>query len=181
MADVLIRTPPRIAAQSWLEPLPAATRLSLRGGADARSAAARAFGVELPATPCRAASAAGRAALWLGPDEHLLIAPEADAAAVAAEVGAALAGILHSLVDVSHRQVAFAIRGPHAAWLLASGCPLDLDAGEFPVGMCTRTVFLKAEVLLWRTAADAFRLEVWRSFADYVVALLAESALELPA
>jgi sarcosine oxidase subunit gamma len=181
MADMLARTPPRIDARSWLEPLPAATRFSLRGGADARAAAAHAFGVELPTTACRAASASGRAALWLGPDEHLLIAPEAEAAAVAATLGAALAGIPHSLVDVSHRQVAFAVKGPHAAWLLASGCPLDLDTAEFPVGMCTRTVFLKAEIVLWRTAANAFRLEVWGSFADYVVALLAETALELPA
>lgn len=181
MADTLKRIPPRVDARSWLEPLPAATRYSLRGGPDARAAASRAFGIELPATACRATTAAGRAALWLGPDEHLLIAPEAEAAAVAAELGAALAGVPHSLVDISHRQVAFALKGPHAEWLLAHGCPLDLDRAEFPVGMCTRTMYVKSEILLWRTATDAFRVEVWRSFADYVVAQLAEAALELPA
>jgi len=181
MAETLKRTPPRVEPRRWLEPLPAATRHSLRGGADARAAASRAFGVALPEQACRAATGGGRAALWLGPDEHLLLAPEAEAAAVAAQLGAALAGIPHSLVDVSHRQVAFAVKGPHAAWLLAHGCPLDLDLAEFPVGMCTRTVYVKAEVLLWRTAEDSFRLEVWRSFADYVVALLEETALELPA
>jgi sarcosine oxidase subunit gamma len=110
-----------------------------------------------------------------------LIAPEAEAAVVAAELGAALENVPHSLVDVSHRQLAFTLKGPHAAWLLAHGCPLDLDLAAFPVGMCTRTLFVKAEILLWRTAADAFRVEVSRSFADYVVALLAETALELPA
>jgi sarcosine oxidase, subunit gamma len=181
MANALKRIPPRVDARSWLEPLPAATRYSLRGGADARAAASRAFGVELPVTACRAATAGGRAALWLGPDEHLLIAPEPEAAAVAAGLRAALAGVSHSLVDVSHRQVAFALKGPSAAWLLVHGCPLDLDSAEFPVGMCTRTVYVKAEILLWRTAPDTFRVEVWRSFADYVVALLAETALELPA
>jgi sarcosine oxidase, subunit gamma len=181
MANPLQRTPPRVERRRWLEPLPPATRYSLRGGADARSAASRAFGVELPSTACRAATARGRAALWLGPDEHLLIAPEAEAAMLAAELGAALAAVPHSLVDISHRQVALEIKGPHATWLLAHGCPLDLDLAEFPVGMCTRTVFVKAEVLLWRTAADTFRIEVWRSFADYVATLLAETALELPA
>ena len=181
MADTLKRTPPRIEARSWLEPLPSATRFSLRGGPDARAAASRAFGVELPVAACRAAAVGGRAALWLGPDEQLLIAPGTEAAAVATDLGAALAGIPHSLVDISHRQVAFTVRGPHAAWLLAHGCPLDLDLAEFPVGMCTRTVFAKAEVLVWRIAEDAFRIEVWRSFADYVLALLAETALELPA
>jgi sarcosine oxidase, subunit gamma len=180
MAETLVRTPPRVDARRWLEPLPAATRYSLRGAADARAAASRAFGVELPATACRAATSGGRAALWLGPDEHLLLAPEAEAAAIAAALGTALASVAHSLVDVSHRQVAFAIKGPNAAWLLAHGCPLDLDPAEFPVGMCTRTVYLKSEILLWRTGEDAFRIEVWRSFADYVVALLAEAAHELP-
>jgi sarcosine oxidase subunit gamma len=181
MAESLQRTPPRVTAHRWLEPLPSAARFSLRGGADARSAASRAFGVELPEQACRAAAAGGRAALWLGPDEHLLIAPEAETAAVSGAVGAALAAIPHSLVDVSHRQVALGLRGPHAAWLLTHGCPLDFDLAEFPVGMCTRTVYVKAEVLLWRTAEDGFRLEVWRSFADYVVGLLEETALELPA
>ena len=47
--------------------------------------------------------------------------------------------------------------------------------------MCTRTVFAKAEIVLWRTAADTFRVEVWRSFADYVVGMLHETAFELPA
>jgi len=44
--------------------------------------------------------------------------------------------------------------------------------------MCTRTVFAKAEIVLWRTAPDAFRIEVWRSFTDYVARLLGEAARE---
>jgi sarcosine oxidase subunit gamma len=42
--------------------------------------------------------------------------------------------------------------------------------------MCTRTVLAKAEVVLWRTAAETFRLEVWRSFVAYVSQFLAEAA-----
>ena len=44
--------------------------------------------------------------------------------------------------------------------------------------MCTRTVFAKADIVLWRTRADAFHLEVWRSFAGYVGGVLAEIARE---
>lgn len=181
MAEMLKRTSPAVGPRPWLAPLPATTRYSLRGGADARAAVAAAFGVEPPTQACRAATNGARAALWLGPDEHLLIAAESDAATLATALPAALAGIPHSLVDVSHRQVAFEVRGPHAEWLLAHGCPLDLAETAFPVGMCTRTVFVKAEILLWRTAADRFRIETWRSFTDYVITLLAETALELPA
>jgi sarcosine oxidase subunit gamma len=45
--------------------------------------------------------------------------------------------------------------------------------------MCTRTVFGKAEIVLWRSGEQVFRLEVWRSFSRYVVHLLHEVAREL--
>ena len=75
-------------------------------------------------------------------------------------------------------EFALEVSGTHAATMLNAGCPLDLDLAEFPVGMCTRTVFAKADVVLWRTRSDAFHLEVWRSFAGYVSGLLAEIATE---
>jgi sarcosine oxidase, subunit gamma len=89
-----------------------------------------------------------------------------------------LSDLPHSLVDVSHRQTAFEVSGPQATLLLNAGCPLDLDLSAFPVGMCTRTVLAKAEIVLWRTSQDVFHVEVWRSFADYVSRFLAEVARE---
>jgi sarcosine oxidase subunit gamma len=44
--------------------------------------------------------------------------------------------------------------------------------------MCTRTVFSKADIVLWRTQLDEFHVEVWRSFAGYVTGLLREIAVE---
>ena len=85
----------------------------------------------------------------------------------------------YSLVDVSHRQVAFVLAEPHAVTVLAAGCPLDLDPSAFPVGMCTRTVYAKAEIVLWRHTDNSFQLEVWRSFAAYVSGVIAEAAREL--
>jgi sarcosine oxidase, subunit gamma len=170
------RARPRLTASTLLEPLPPAARYILRGAADVRAAAEAAFGAALSARACRAATAGERSALWLGPDEWLLLAPEAETLAVANALAAALQHLPHSLVDVSHRQTACRICGPQATTLLAAGCPLDFDANAFPVGMCTRTMLAKAEVLLWRTDAQAFRLEVWRSFAAYVSQFLAEAA-----
>jgi len=150
-------------------------RFVFQGAAAARAAAGRAFGVALPEDACRANAAGERAALWLGPEEHLLLAPDGSQARIAAELGIALAGIPHSLVDVSQRQVALAVAGPVAREQLASGCPLDLDPEAFPVGMCTRTLFGKAEALLWRRSAEEYHLEVGRSFADYVLGCLREA------
>jgi sarcosine oxidase subunit gamma len=159
-----------------VRPLPFAGRWILRAGPKAREVADAAFGVALPTTACRAAAEGERAALWIGPDEWLLIAAAQSAAETATALEAALADSPHSLVDVSHRQLALELTGRDAPTLLAAGCPLDLDANAFPVGMCTRTMLSKAEVVLWRTGADVFRIEVWRSFAPYVSAYLEEAA-----
>jgi sarcosine oxidase subunit gamma len=158
-----------------LKILPPATRFILQCGKTARDIAGSAFGLPLPEDACRATAAAGRAALWLGPDERLLLAPAGEEASLGAELESALVGTAHSLVDVSHRQVALALVGARARDTLASGCPLDLDPDAFPVGMCTRTVLAKAEVVLWRRSVEEYHLETGRSLLGYVLGWLREA------
>ena len=153
-----------------------ATRLAYRGAPEHVGSA---FGVDLPSAPMRAAKAGDRAALRLGPDEWLLLAPPGEVDTLGGALSGALVGKAASLVDVSHRNAGVAVSGPRAAWLLGAGCPLDLDAAAFPVGMCTRTLVGKAEIVLWRRAPDTFRLELLRSYAPYVVGYLAEVAREI--
>ncbi len=152
-----------------------AARFILQGGPAARTAAGVAFGVTLPETACRANAIEARIALWLGPDEHLLLAPVADAPAIAATLAAALTGVAHSLVEVSDRQVAILVDRPGASEILNTGCPLDLELSQFPPGMCTRTLLGKVEILLWRRTADEYHLEVGRSFSRYVLDWLREA------
>ncbi len=70
------------------------------------------------------------------------------------------------------------ITGHRAAWCLNAFCALDLDLHAFPIGMCTRTLIGKAEVVLWRIAAEVFHIDVPRSFVPYVWACLEEARLE---
>jgi len=156
---------------------PFATRFILRGGEDVAGPVGAVFGVEPPARPLASTAKGPRAALWLGPDERLLMA-EDEPAELALRLEAALAGVFHALIDVSHRQVAIEVTGPGAARLLAAGVPLDLDMDGFPVGMATRTLLLKAEITLWRREAERFWLDVGRSFAPYVAAALSQSAAD---
>jgi len=154
-------------------------RLLLRGDAAVALAAGAAFGVPVPTQACRAEFQPPRAALWLGPDEFLLLLPEAWVADAVADIATALAALPHALVDVSQRQLGLVVEGADAAALLNAGCPLDLDAAAFPVNTATRTLLGKAEIILWRMAADRFHLEVGRSFMPYVRAFLAEARLGL--
>jgi sarcosine oxidase subunit gamma len=161
-----------------LTALPPASRFVLRGRPGAIEAAGGTFGGALPQQACRAAVVGARAMLWLGPDEWLLLAPEFEGGALTAALEQAMNGQPHSLVDVSHRQTGLEISGPDAAAALNVGCPLDLEPEAFPVGMCTRTVLAKAEIVLWRTAPMTFRIEVWRSFAAFVGRFLEEASRE---
>jgi sarcosine oxidase subunit gamma len=162
-----------------LTDLPPCARLILRGRAAAIEAATAPLGFALPRQPCRAVTTGRRSALWLGPDEWLILAPVTDP--VAASLTQAMQGHVHSLVDVSHRQCAIELSGAAAADVLNAGCPLDLDETAFPIGMCTRTLLAKSEIVLWRVATDTFHLEVARSFAPYVRDFLREAARDYAA
>lgn len=155
-----------------LATLPPAHRISLRAPTASVTALSKALGLTLPQKPKTSVSNGGRTALWLGPDEWLIIDdgtrdPLEDCAGVEA---------LHSAVGISHRNVAISVSGPAAANTVNAGCPQDLSLAVFPVGACSRTVLGKAEIVLLRTAEDAFRVECWRSFSDYVVTFLTEAA-----
>ena len=172
-----VRQAPKLTACALVSPLPPISRYVLRGGPQVMAAAGAALGLEISQAACRAVVNGEVAALWLGPDEQLLLGP--DGLDLAATLAQALRELPHALVDVGHRQTAVQVSGPQGAVLLNAGCPLDLDLSAFPVGMCTRTVCAKAEIVLWRTSAEVFHLEVWRSFAPYVTEFLAEVAREL--
>ena len=159
---------------------PPAVRFILRGGEAVRVACGMVFGAEPPSELGPAGEGGGRVALWLGPDEWLLMADRADAAPIGDVLESVLEGTAHSLVDVSHRQIGLIASGPAAARVLNAGCPLDLDLKAFPVGFATRTAFDKVEIVLWRRAETNFHIEIWRSFASYLAGSLAEAARGAP-
>lgn len=165
-----------IATSPVIRPLPPASRFVLRGRPQALVAAVGALGLPRSDSPCRAVRNDGRAALWLGPDERLLLGPADAATEMGDALQRGLAGLPYSLVEVSHAQTAFEVSGAYAAVALNTGCPLDLDPASFPVDMCTRTVFAKAQIVLWRTGPETFRVETARSFAPYVTKILARAA-----
>ena len=168
------------SADFTLTPAPPSARLILRGDGAVARAAGAAFGVEVPMKSGAPGTRDGRAAIWLGPDEWLLIAEREGAQALAGALAAALKDHPHSLVDVSQRQIGLELSGPLARRALSAGCPLDLRDAAFPVGFATRTMLAKSEIVLWRRAARAYRVEVWRSFAEYVVDYLGEAARRAP-
>src|SRR6187402_3823357 len=106
MVDQAIRTSPLTgrhggSAGVRLMPAASASRISLRAPETSVAALSSALGLALPTSPKTSARSDGRMALWLGPDEWLVI--DDGAVDLVAVVGTS--GVLHSAVDVSHRNI----------------------------------------------------------------------------
>jgi sarcosine oxidase, subunit gamma len=163
----------RMAATAQVRVMPAepAFRMSLRARPDTVSALSKALGLSLPVKPKSSETKAARSALWLGPDEWLII----DNAKNPMD-DAAKAKVLNSAVDISHRNTAILVSGAAAEATLSAGCPQNLSLKAFPVGACSRTILGKVEIVILRTGPQTFHVECWRSFSDYVMTYLADAA-----
>lgn len=159
-----------------IAPVDDCARFSLRISQKYLSKAMSAFGQDIPVKIGQISSGGESSALCLGPDEWLLLAPEDEGEEIAARFAEMSEQTTHSLVDVGHRAVGIDVSGPAAAMVLNAGCPLDLDA--MTVGDCTRTVLDKAEIILMKLGKKHYRVEIARSFAEYVWRFLSSAGRE---
>ncbi len=155
-------------------PAAEASRISLRAGEEAIEALSAALDVDLPTRPKTSNNRNGRIAMWIGPDEWTVIDQKgSDLMGLLSNVD-----VLHSAVDISHRNTAILVNGPAAADAISGACPQDVSLSAFPVGAASRTVLGKIEIVLYRASETSFRVECWRSFAPYALQMLHESALD---
>jgi sarcosine oxidase subunit gamma len=125
------------------------------------------------------APAPGRTALWLGPDEWLVVGPPGEEPALEVELAEALGGGLGSVVDLSANRTAIELSGAAARDVLAKGCALDLHPSAFGPGDCAQTLLARAQVILeQRDDAPTYRLFVRGSFADYLATWLLDAMAE---
>ncbi len=135
-------------------------------------------GLTLPLVPNTVTSKDDRRALWLGPDEWLIVGPDAKQAAFKEALEAGLAGTFGSIVDVSASRGVIEIRGSKARDLLVHGVAIDLDPRSFGPGRCAQTLIAKAQVIIERRDESAFHLYVRTSFASYVANWLLDAAAD---
>jgi sarcosine oxidase subunit gamma len=140
--------------------------------ADARVAAAMraACGQDVPARLGAALDTGGHGALWMAPDELLLLVP--DATATVAGLQAALNGLPHLAADVSDARVGFRLTGPGARAVLARLTPADLSAPGFGPGQVRRTRLAQVACAVWMPGSAHLDLVVMRSVAAYASGLL---------
>ncbi|WP_328745320.1 sarcosine oxidase subunit gamma [Streptomyces sp. NBC_00285] len=164
-----------------LAELPFLTQIDVR--LDPKGAAADAvglaLGLQLPAEPDTVVRAGELTALWLGPDEWLVVGPP-DRRDVEDRIREASGDEPVSVVDVSAQRTTLLVAGPRARDLLAHGCSLDLHPRVFGAGRCAQTTLGRAQVVL--IARDepgaGFWVLVRSSFAGYLTDWLLDAAVE---
>jgi sarcosine oxidase subunit gamma len=165
-----------------LRELPVATQIDLRGDPSSEpliAAVRDVTGIVLPTSPNTVATNADRAALWLSPDEWLVVQPFAERASAIARLQQALAGQHVSVTDVSANRTILELAGPKAREVLAKGCGLDLHPRRFGPGQCAQTVVARTQALIWQTDdTPCYRVLVRPSFAGYLTDFLVDAMKE---
>jgi sarcosine oxidase subunit gamma len=155
LAQVLLRMPPRDPG---------------------REAVASALGVGLPdANRLVRAAAAFRLAIWMGPDEWLLVDGSGDAEALGSALLAATAAHGGTVVDVSAQRTLLELRGPGVTDLLSAGCSVDLHPNVFEIGHAVQTMLARVDVIIGRGGPETYHVAVRTSFAPYLVAWLRDA------
>lgn len=106
-------------------------------------------------------------AIWLGPDEWLIV-DSTDPSDLEASVGRASAPHGGTVVDVSAHRTMLEFEGPRVREVLAAGSSIDFHPSVFDVGAAAQTQFARVDVIIGRTAADRYHLAVRASFAPYL-------------
>ncbi|KAA5607447.1 sarcosine oxidase subunit gamma [Roseospira marina] len=146
------------------------------------------LGVQPPTTPntWTASPDGHRIAMWLGPDEWLLVGPDGTAPAVEATIrDARVNDPWLSVCDLSHMYTTLVLTGPRARLVLSKGCPLDLHPRVLGSGACVQTLLGRTRAVLRVTdgegpngqqgGADAIEIWVRNSIARYTAAWLIDA------
>lgn len=131
------------------------------------------LGLALPVQPNHAAGTETRA-LWMGPDEWMLVEPKVAPADLDAAPGAAAVLV----VQVGDGRYALDVEGPRARDFLSKAVSIDLHPREFPVDRLAMTLFAQIPVVIDHVAADRFRLWFDVSLRDYVRKWCEEALVE---
>ena len=150
-------------------------RLDPRSPAAARVASV--LGAGLPAACGEVTGSGSHHALWLGPDEWLVVIAT-DAVALADQLAAAVGEDPGLALDVSANRTVLELSGPQARAVLEKGCPVDLHPRAFGPGRAVSTTLARVPVVLWQTGETSYRLLPRASFADYVARWLLDAMVE---
>ena len=136
------------------------------------------FGAALPTQPNKVAIIGTHRALWLGPDETLLMIEEEQEAEFMLNLRAVLGNAHYAATPVSDAIKIFRLGGARQLDVLAKGCALDLHPASFKEGDCAQSMLSHAAITLAADSQDSLLLFCRTSYSDYVTSWLKDAAVE---
>jgi sarcosine oxidase, subunit gamma len=139
----------------------------------------RCCGVALPIQPNTVSASANITALWLGPDEWLLVSAPSTEQQLVSSLQDALRGLRFAVTNITDGQTVLHLQGKSAIDVLRKGCSLDFHPRVFKPGHCAQTLVAKAGALIhYIDQSPSLDLIVRRSFAEYLALWLKDAATE---
>ena len=140
------------------------------------SLAKNVLGVDLPKLPRTSHSFGEVKALWLSPDQWLILCAHSKAAALQAELSNALKDNHALSVDVSDMRSIIRLEGEGAREVLMKGGSLDFTDGALAPGYVRRMRFAEIAALVHIVEHNIIDLYVFRSYAQYAFDFLQKAA-----
>ena len=156
--------------------------INLRGNPSDRAflrAVEAALGTSVPLEPNTLIQRQEVTALWLGPNEWLILTSPDQRQQTAGDLASSVSYFPAAVTDVSSSQTVINLQGPRVREVLNKSCTLDLHPRAFVPGRCAQTNLAKTTVIVWQLDDPlSFEVIVRRSFADYLARWLADAARE---
>lgn len=133
------------------------------------------FGVDMPGMRGTSFDRSN-GALWMSPDEAMLLCPYDDAQAKANDLSAKLAKTHALVVNVSDARAVFQLKGVLLREVIAKLAPVDMSYGVFEPGQVRRTRMAQVPAAFWMDDARTARIVCFRSVAGYLFNLLRNAA-----
>ncbi|MGC6517231.1 MAG: sarcosine oxidase subunit gamma [Candidatus Puniceispirillaceae bacterium] len=153
-------------------------KINIRCGKSFHKKLSKITGIETDLGNNRCASTKSRHALWLSPDEVLLLTEAGAEQALAKQIQDSAGNLSVAVNDITDALTSLHLSGHALRDVLAKGCPLDLHKDHFKQGDCAQSTLSHAGVTLCAVGAEEMIVICRTSFTDYVVSYLCDAALE---
>jgi sarcosine oxidase subunit gamma len=164
-----------------LRELPFLGQLNLRGNSESKNFSTSiksVLGLDLPLMPNTVSSGNEIRALWLSPDEWLVITGDQKQSDLVWKLEKALSGEHVAVNDISANRTVFELSGENVHQVLMKSSEIDFHPRVFKPGDCAQTLVAKSQAIVEQIDHETFYIYVRCSFGRYVGGWLAEAFRE---
>ena len=135
-------------------------------------------GCTFPPAANKFTTAGERHAVWLGPDEFMIICEAGKDEELASAIHTSFGSLHAAVTNITDALAAFHLKGAAVRQVLAKGCALDLHQNSFTSDDAAQTLLSHAAVTIMALADDEFIVICRTSFASYLHDWFLDAALE---